>query len=277
MSTCDFHLHSACSDGTDSPEELAVAGQTAGLTVMALTDHDTMVGVADFAAACADRGIQAVAGVELSAEVEHGTLHLLGLGIDPENTALNEALGRVLDGREWRNQQILARLNDLGLEMTWEEVEACSGDGVIGRLHFAQALIHRDYVATPEEAFSLYLGKGAPAYVDRFRLYPEEAITLIRGAGGLAVLAHPFTWFDTLAELETALLPLIAHGLHGIEAYYAGHTLEQTVDLLRLATRHNLLRSAGSDYHGANRSDTPLGALSTPDEQLRPLLAALGL
>jgi predicted metal-dependent phosphoesterase TrpH len=278
----DLHLHSTNSDGSETPEELVIGGRRAGLTAMALTDHDNMGGIAEFLAACRTQGMTGIAGVEISAAVEegHGTLHILGYGADPEHPLMKENLGRVLDGRAWRNEQILARLNELGLELDWSEVQACAGEDVVGRAHIAQALIGRDYVSSVAEAFDRYLAKGCPAYVDRYRLYPEEGLRMIREAGGVAVIAHPFTWETDETRLEAGLRELKAQGLAGVEAVYSEYKAEQTITLLRLAKRLGLLTTGGSDYHGLAKPDIALGrgfgTLCVPDEYLTPLLRALG-
>lgn len=278
----DLHLHSTKSDGSETPEELVALGQKAGLTAMALTDHDNMGGSEAFLAACRTHGMTGIAGVEISAFVEegHGTLHILGYGLNPDHPQVVECLGRVLDGRAWRNEQILANLNELGLELEWAEVQACAGEDVVGRAHIAQALIDRDYVSSVTEAFDRYLAKGRPAYVDRYRLYPEEGIRMIREAGGVAVVAHPFSWELDEAKLDAGLCELKALGLAGIEAVYSEYVPEQTVTLLRLAKRLGLLTTGGSDYHGLAKPDIALGkgfgSLCVPDEYLPPLLHALG-
>ena len=278
----DLHLHSTNSDGSETPVELVRLGRRAGLTAMALTDHDNMGGVEEFLAACRTHGMTGIAGVEISAAVEegHGTLHILGYGVNPQHPLVIESLGRVLDGRAWRNEQILEKLNGLGLELEWSEVQACAGEDVIGRVHFAQALIDRDYVSSVAEAFDRYLSKGRPAYVDRYRLYPEEGIRMIREAGGVAVIAHPFTWEVDENKLESGLRELKAAGLMGVESVYSEYTPEQTVALLRLSKKLNLLTTGGSDYHGQAKPDIALGrgfgSLCVPDEYLTPLLETLG-
>ena len=278
----DLHIHSTNSDGDASPERLVELGRQRGLTAMALTDHDNMGGVEDFLAACRVYGVTGIAGVEISVAVEdgHGSMHILGYGVDPHHPLVQESLGRVLDGRSWRNEQILDKLNGLGFELEWTEVQDCAGEDVVTRVHFAQALIDRDYASSVEEAFEKYLAKGRPAYVDRYRLYPHEGICMIREAGGVAVLAHPFSWEEDEERLEAGLRGLKTLGLTGIEAVYAGYTPEQSMALLRLAKKLDLLPTGGSDYHGLAKPDTTLGRRfdvpCVPDAFLPPLLAALG-
>jgi predicted metal-dependent phosphoesterase TrpH len=273
----DLHIHSTFSDGSETPAELVELALAAGVRALALTDHDNVQGVPAFFAACRQRRLAGLSGVEISAEVPRGTLHILGLGIDPAHRELNEKLGLVLDGRDWRNRQILQKLNALGLALEWDEVAAQAGEDVVGRPHFAQAMIRRGYVAGTQEAFDRYLAKGHPAYVDRFRLSPEEGIRLIRAAGGVAVMAHPFTWEPDAAALEGKLAALREAGLGGIEAHYSDHSPEQTIACLRLARRLGLAVSGGSDYHGGGKDGISLGTgrgnLTVPDRLFDPLVA----
>ena len=275
----DLHRHSTFSDGTDTPEELVGLGAQAGLRAMALTDHDNVRGAEAFLQACRGRQITGLSGVEISAEVPSGTMHILGYGVDPAHAGLLESLGRVLDGREWRNEQILKKLIAIGCALTWEEVASQAGEDVVGRPHFARALLNRGYVVSLQEAFERYLAKGMPAYVDRFRLLPADAMRLIRAAGGLPVLAHPFTWLTDPAAVEPALTELVQHGLGGIEAYYPEHGNERTIACLRLARKHGLVVTGGTDYHGSSRTNVALGkadgSFCVPDDLLPALLAAV--
>jgi predicted metal-dependent phosphoesterase TrpH len=277
----DLHVHSCFSDGTDTPEELAAHARRIGLRALALTDHDNTAGVARFLAACRAGNLTGLAGVELSAAVPSGSLHLVGLGIDPGCAALQEALEQVQEGRGGRNQRILGKLRQLGFDLDWAEVARQAGDETVGRPHFAQAMVARGWAASVQEVFDRFLAKGAPAYVDRFRMTPVEAIRLIRAAGGVAILAHPLTWSPDPIQLDRGVGELIASGLAGIEAYYPSHSTEETVALLRLAARHHLLVSGGTDYHGrAVKPDIELGSgngtFEVPDAPLVPLFAALG-
>ena len=278
----DLHLHSTVSDGSETPEELVFHGCRIGLKAMALTDHDSLDGVEAFLAACRAHGMTGLAAVELSAAVDEakGSLHILGYGVDPNHPQVSERLGRVRAGRDQRNHEILAKLVDLGFALEWPAVEQASGGDVVGRVHIAQAMVARGYVASIAEAFERFLARGRPAYANRYRLAPEEAVGMIRAAGGVAVVAHPFSWEKDEAKLEAGLNGLKAAGLAGVEAYYAEYSAEQTVALLRLAKRLGLLTTGGSDYHGKAKPDLQLGkgygSLCVPDEVLPPLLHALG-
>jgi predicted metal-dependent phosphoesterase TrpH len=275
----DLHLHSTFSDGSDTPEELVALGARAGLQGMALTDHDNVRGAGAFLQACRTHRITGLTGVEISAEVPAGTLHILGFGVDPSHAELQRKLARVLDGRAERNAQILQRLQGLGFDLSWAEVTAQAGEDVVGRPHFALALQQRGYVASTQAAFEKFLGKGKPAYVNRYRLAPAEGIRLIRAAGGLPVMAHPFSWVADDAALEAALTELIAYGLGGIEAYYPEYAPERQVAYLRLARKLGLVMTGGTDYHGAAKPNVAIGTAQgrfrVPDELLAPLLQAL--
>ena len=276
----DLHVHSAFSDGCLSPEELVAAASAAGLTALALTDHDTVAGVGDFLAACRAAGLTGIAGVEISAQAEPGTLHILGLGVDPGSEPLRDALERIRRSRDERNRRILERLQDLGFALTWEEVESIAGGDVIGRPHFARAMIARGWAESVPEVFERFLEKGAPAYVDRFKLSPDEAVRLIREAGGVAAVAHPLSWIDDFHELEGRLRELAAAGLNALECHHPMFGASASAALLALAGRLGLLPTGGSDFHSADaegRAGVPggLGVPSVPDALLPPLLARM--
>ena len=276
----DLHLHSTCSDGTDTPEALVALGRRAELHALAIADHDTVAGVAPFLATCRRERIMGFSGIELSVETPSGSMHLLGYGIDPDNRALALHLEQVRKGRESRNRKILLRLNEIGLPLSWEDVLAHSADGaVMGRPHFAQALMACGRATSVQDAFDRFLSKGRPAYVERFRLEPETAIRLIRGAGGLPVVAHPFTWERSFAVLEERMTALRGCGLGGIEAYHPDHDLDQQVACLRLAKKLGLVVTGGSDYHGSIKPRLAIGRAygnqGISDDLLPPLLAVL--
>ena len=271
----DLHTHSTFSDDTLTPEELVAAAEQAGLTAVALTDHDTTAGVERFLAAGAGRPLRCIAGVELSAEHHPGTLHVLGYFIQPANAALQDGLDRLRTGRAVRNREILRRLNELGLPLTWEEVVAYAGGEVVGRPHFALALIARGCVVDKEEAFARYLARGQPGYAERFRLTPAASLQLIRDAGGVPVLAHPHTLDLGRKELRKLIMELRAQGLEGLEVYYPEHSPAQVRQYRDLAQGLNLVPTGGSDFHGALSPYIKLGrgfgTLQVPDEVLAKL------
>ncbi len=259
----DLHTHSTFSDGSLTPEELVERGAEIGLTAIALTDHDTLAGVPRFLAACEklapQGGPAGIAGVEFSAEVSRGTMHIIGYGIDLEHDGLAHTLRRLRRGRRERNAKILSCLSELGAEVTHEEVMACAGEHVVGRPHFAQALVARGHVGSKDEAFKKLLGKGAPAYMPRLRPSPAECISLIRDAGGVAVLAHPFTLDSRPRKLRLEVEALVTFGLQGIEVYYPEHSPEKQAVCEKLADSLGLLMTGGSDFHGAINPDIHLG------------------
>lgn len=273
----DLHTHSTASDGSLSPRELARAGKAAGLDVMALTDHDCAKGVDDFLDECGKVGLVGVPGIELSAEVPQGQLHLVGLGFDPHDAALTAKFDALLDGRAARNQAILQAFRDNGIPLVWDEVRAFAGDELVSRVHFAQALVAKGLAADVKDAFARYLGKGALCYRDRFRYSPADCIATIRAAGGVAVMAHPLSLDPDPMTLAPKIAALRDLGLQAMECYYSTYDTETTVALLRIAHRLGLVPSVGSDFHGAPKPDIALGRLLVPRETEARLRALLRL
>ncbi|MCF7864470.1 MAG: PHP domain-containing protein, partial [Kiritimatiellales bacterium] len=187
----DLHVHSVYSDGTNTPAELVAMAEEGGLRALALTDHDTVGGISRLLCAAEGAVVEAVPGIELSAECERGTMHILGYFIDHTCEILLKKIDTVQAGREERNVEILKRLNKLGYVLLWSDVEKHAGRDVVGRPHFAEALLERGYVKSKKAAFDLLLAKGRPGYVERYRYTALECIDLIHQAGGVSVLAHP--------------------------------------------------------------------------------------
>ena len=261
MKLIDLHTHSTASDGTLPPAQVAAAAAEAGLAAVALTDHDTTEGLAEFLAEARPGGPELVPGVELSVERSGGgSMHLVGLWVNPEEPRFQQGLERVQSAREQRNPKIAARLRELGVDITLDEVTAVAGGGQVGRPHFAQVLVDKGVVAGPGEAFGRFLGRGAPAYMEKERLTPGEAIALIRGAGGVSVLAHPGLLDMHPVVLEQLLGRLKDQGLMGVEAYYSEHNPALERRLLEMAARLGLAVSGGSDFHGRNKPGIRLGA-----------------
>ena len=273
----DLHTHSTASDGSLSPRELARAGRAAGLDVMALTDHDCAKGVDDFLDECGKVGLVGVPGIELSAEVPQGQLHLVGLGFDPHDAALTARFDALLDGRAARNRAILKAFQDNAIPLSWEEVRAFAGDELVSRVHFAQALVAKGLAADVKDAFARFLGKGALCYRDRFRYAPADCIAMIHAAGGVAVMAHPLSLDPDLATLAPKIAALRDLGLDAMECHYSTYDAETTVALLRIAIRLGLVPSVGSDFHGAPKPDIRLGRLPVSRETEARLRALLRL
>ncbi|MBR4251916.1 MAG: PHP domain-containing protein [Kiritimatiellae bacterium] len=273
----DLHCHSTFSDGSFTPEQLADKADAIGLAALALTDHDTLSGLARFQAAAASHAFRAVPGIEISVDCPSGVMHMLGYWMDPADAELNRQLEWVRDGRSARNREILRKLNELGFAVSEEEVRAKAGEDVVGRPHFAQVMIEKGYVKDKYDAFDNWLGDGKPAYADRPRLTAEVAIDLLRAAGGVPVLAHPFTLHLGKESMETLLRSLKERGLIGMECYYSEHSADLTRDYLELAARLDLVPTGGSDFHGEAspgvEMGTGMGGLNVPDETVAALEA----
>lgn len=276
MKRIDLHTHTTASDGTFSPAELVRLAQRLGLAAVAVTDHDTANGLDEALEAGRALGIEVVPGIEISAEFQPGTMHMLGYFIQPDRPDFAEKLRVLQEARRDRNPIIAAKLNALGLKITMDEVRAAAGSEQVGRPNFARVLLDKGYVSSLGEAFDRYLTKGGPAYVDKFRLSPAESVELIHQGRGLAVLAHPFTLDLGGQALDTLVADLAASGLDGLEAYYPEHDSDQTRACLELAARHGLAVTGGSDFHGDNKPEVALGSgfqenLAVPAELLEAL------
>ena len=259
MDRIDLHTHSSFSDGSLSPRELVQLAKERRLRAIALTDHDTVAGLEEALEAGNELGVEVVPGVEISAQYPPGTMHILGYYVHASQPELLGALKKLQQARAARNPKIIQRLQALGLEITTTEVLDLSG-GQVGRPHIAKALLNKGYVSSIDEAFSRYLRKGAVAYVEKFRFPPKEAIALIRRAGGIAVLAHPFTLgMDKAEELALLVHELAEMGLEGIEVFYPGHTEKMVVIYEDIAKRLGLVCTGGSDFHGNFRNHSDLG------------------
>lgn len=259
--TADLHTHTTASDGTLTPTELIQAAADLDISLLAITDHDTIAGIAEAQTAAKSVGIRLLPGVELSAEGPPGKCHLLGLSIDPHFAPLRTTLESLSENRRQRNAKMVARLNALGVALTLEEVVSAAPPGAnVGRPHFAAALVAKGAVATIAEAFQRYLGDGAAAHIEKDTLTPAEAIALVHQADGLCFLAHPgLLRLDSHETHESRVLALKKLGLDGIEAYYSAYSPAQEAGFLRLAEKHGLLVTGGSDFHGANKPEVPLG------------------
>lgn len=259
----DLHTHTTASDGVCTPTDNVRLARQAGLVAVAITDHDTVSGI-DEARQEGDRiGIKVVPGVEISTVDRGIDVHILGYYMDDKDPVFNERLIQLRDTRNIRNDLILSRLSELGISITMKEVndyltKQKSVDQTLGRPHIADVLVARGIVNTVAEAFELYLGKGGAAYVNPPRIGPQKAIEWIREAGGKAVLAHP-----GLYNNEEIVLDIIQHGIDGIEAYHSDHNEEQQQHYNELATRHGLIVTAGSDFHGTKAGVTFHGEIGS--------------
>jgi 3',5'-nucleoside bisphosphate phosphatase len=278
MSRLDLHLHTTHSDGSLSPAEVLQLAHKAGVTALAITDHDIVTGIPEAIATGTELGVEIIPGVEISSCVGNSELHILGYCIDWQDSELNRRLTTLREGRHRRNPQIIERLRSLGLDVTYDEVRALAGTDSVGRPHIARLLMNKKYVSSAKDAFDRYLAEGRPAYVARELPLPVDAIAWIRAAGGVAVLAHP-TWAKVSGEgLTTLLTALKAEGLGGIEVHYSTHTKRQTTEYLDLAKRLDMLVTGGSDFHGTTKPDIEVGTgrgdLKVPEKLLDPLKTA---
>lgn len=260
MGYVDLHLHTTASDGVMSPSEIVRYAKSKGLQAIAITDHDTIEGLEEGMLEGERISFEVIPGIEVSAEHSPGSMHLLGFFLDIHHPFLNERLEYLQKARTERNPKIVKKLNQLGLELTYEEVLKASGGGQVGRPHFAQVLLEKKYVRTFQEAFDRFLKKGAPAYVDKFRFTAKEALHFIQEAKGVTVLAHPNTLgMNGYSELENLILQLVEEGLKGIEVYYPEHTALEVAQYKTLAERYGLLVTGGTDYHGIEKNGLDIG------------------
>ncbi|OQX08479.1 MAG: hypothetical protein BWK76_23540 [Desulfobulbaceae bacterium A2] len=249
MPCIDLHTHSLFSDGALAPSELVSRAAAAGMSALALTDHDTVEGLAEAMAAGERLGCMVVPGVEISVTWRGSSLHMLGYWFDPASSGLRDWLAPLQQGREERNRRILERLRELGVEVDEKELVQAAGEGLAGRPHIARLLVAKGVVNDVEGAFVRYLRKGAAAYVARFAYPAEEAIAMLHRLGGIAVLAHPGQLNLDEPGLAALLGSLRASGLDGIEGYHPSHSFRCTRRLLTLARRYDLAISGGSDFH----------------------------
>ena len=269
----DLHTHSTASDGTLRPAEVLAAADYVGLAAVALTDHDTTAGLAEAREAAGQfPALLFVPGVEVSARFSTGTMHILGLGIDPAADPMAELTQRLRQARDERNPKIIRKLQTFGVQITLDEVRAIAQErhrrrnsGIISRMHIAETLRRQGYVRDVREAFSRYVGLGAPAYVEKDHLAPREVITAIVDSGGLAFLAHPAHLLcSNRAQLERVVRDLMDAGLRGVEAYHSEHSPEQVREYIDLAGRYGLETVGGSDFHGLCKREVKLGRPRVP-------------
>ena len=261
MELIDLHTHTTASDGSLTPAELVKAAKDAGLAAVAVTDHDTTAGLDEALQAGKRLDMEVVPGVEISVQRgdNPGGMHMVGLFVDHTEPALAGSLKRLQEARAQRNPKIAARLNQLGIPLTMEEVRSFAGDGQVGRPHFARALVARKAVPDVNQAFERYLAAGKPAYVPKFRFQPDEALDMLRKAKALAILAHPGLLRLPNIEIELLLRGLKQKGLEGVEVQYSDHDSATRSFLASLAHRLDLAVSGGTDFHGAAKPAIRLG------------------
>ncbi len=270
-SRADLHCHTTFSDGSLTPAQLVARAVERGLEVMALTDHDCTDGLPEaLAAAARHPGFLLIPGVELSTDVPQNEVHVLGYFMDWQAPAFQDRLARLRLSRLDRGQAMLAKLRDLGIDLPWERVQEIAGDGAVGRPHIALAMLEAGHIKTLDEAFERYLGRNGPAYVEREKMAPSEAVELITSVDGLPVLAHP----AHLQDLDTFLTELKGVGLIGLEVYYQDYGPQDIERLLAAARHHHLLPLGGTDFHGIGSArERDLGDIPLPFEAVEQFIA----
>jgi predicted metal-dependent phosphoesterase TrpH len=263
----DLHTHSLRSDGALPPSDLVQRAAARGVKIQALSDHDTLAGVAEAAAIGRELGVRIIPATELNTESEWGDAHVLGYFIDPADSELEARLRWLRENRGKRIELMVKKLNALGYAVELARVLEIAQGGAPGRPHLAQALFEKGYVASYDEAFDTLIAKDSPAYVARVGLDPFEAVALVRKHGGVPSLAHP----GTVLGLDELLPKLVAVGLSGIEAYYGAHSPEMTVRCLALAREFDLVPTGGSDFHGRGEHGADLGGVFVPPETIEHL------
>jgi predicted metal-dependent phosphoesterase TrpH len=260
MQYIDLHTHSTVSDGTETPAAVVAQAYKLSLSAVALTDHDTIAGLPEALAAGRELAMEVVSGVEIAVDAGvKGGMHMVGLLFDHEHDELNAALDRLLQAREERNLAMAAKFKEHRMDITLDYLAGLAGGDLISRAHMAQALVDKGYCGNRQEAFARYIGEGAKLYVPKAKLTPADAIALIRRAGGVSVLAHPGLMPIGKGHLETVISELKEMGLDALEAYYTEHDSSFTNWAVRMAAKHDLALSGGSDFHGGPKPEVKLG------------------
>lgn len=259
----DLHIHTTASDGRFSPEEVIIKAAECGLSFIAITDHDTVDGLINLKNCSLNNNLVVIPGIEFSIDLPDHEVHVLGYYIDPFDARLQKQLLSITEDRRQRIVKIITKLNELGYNITNEEIlESSRKVSSIGRPYVAKVLVEKGYFQTVAEVFERLLYKNGPAYVPHYKLKPEQAIALIKGAGGIPILAHPGLIGD-----DSIVMKMIEYGVCGLEVYHPKHNQEQTNKYLQLAGRYNLMVSGGSDFHGIpSRYPEQLGVFTVPVE-----------
>lgn len=266
----DLHVHSNKSDGTFTPSELVTMAIQKNLTALALTDHDTTDGLAELTHAAQGKPLEVVPGIELSTEYEGKDIHIVGLFIDPEQPDFKAHLKSFVESRDARNRKMCANLQEAGIPISYEALQEANPGSVITRAHYGTWLLEHGVVSSVADAFSKYLGDHTPYFVPREKVTPQQAVSLIQKAGGLAILAHPILYRMSRERLDILVRRLKEVGLTGIEAIYATYNSREENQIRQLAIKYDLLLSGGSDFHGFAKPKLELGTgyghLCVPDE-----------
>ena len=268
----DLHVHTYFSDSTSSPSEVVARAVKEGFSAIAITDHDNIDGITPTIKVARNFPLEIVPGIELTSEVDGLEVHILGYFFDYKSEKLAKRLSAIKEARIKRIFEMCSRLKDLGVSIEPKEVFDLAGRGSVGRLHLARVLLQKGFIASIAEAFYKYIGDKCPAYVARFYLSPQEAISLIKELGGLAVLAHPY-----ILSNDDLIVEFIQAGLRGIEVYYPEHSTKVKEHFKELAYKHGLLITGGSDCHGSAKQQILMGKIKLPYEFLEKMKQELGL
>lgn len=271
----DLHVHSDCSDGTFRPSELVDYALQKNLAAFALTDHDTTAGLEEAFQAAEGTSLEVIAGIEFSTEYHGRDIHIVGLDIDYQHPGFISQLQCFRDSRNIRNEKMIQRLHDGGIDISVAQMQEAFGDAVWTRAHFARYLLEHGYVKEMSEAFERYIGEHCPYFVPREKVTPAQAVNLIFRTGGIPVLAHPMLYHLDADDMDELLISLKKSGLMGIETLYSTHSASEERLVRQLAKTHGLLISGGSDFHGSNKPHIDLGCgrgnLNIPYEILKNL------
>lgn len=259
MNAIDLHTHSTASDGTLTPCQVVEAAAKAGLSAIALTDHDTLAGLQEAMKAAAFFHIRVIPGIELSCDYKGKDIHIVGLDLDLADPSLDRSIHSLLRRRDKRNEGMIRKMRAAGIDITLEKLRQRDGDAVLTRANFARYLTDIGFCSSIREVFDHYLGPDMPFYVPKDPVSPSEVIRIITRAGGVPVLAHPLSYGLNLSELETFIDRFKPDGLKAMEVFYSTHTPEDERNMRRLAEKKGLFMSGGSDFHGAAKPDIAIG------------------
>lgn len=259
MDYIDLHTHTTASDGTYTPTDLVAYAKEKGLKAVAITDHDTIDGLAEAMEAGKTYGIKVIPGVEISAEYMGSDLHMLGLNVDYHQEDFIREVGRCHNLRKERNVKMIACLNDHGFQISEEDMLKRFGEANFTRAHYSQMMIEKGYVKDKKEAFDKYLNPGMPCYIPREKVTPEQAIHIVKLGGGKPVLAHPLLYHLSDEQIDELVGNLKKEGLAGMEAIYVLNTGDDTQRMSAIAKKHGLFITGGSDFHGSIKPDIDLG------------------
>lgn len=260
MKYIDLHVHSTASDGTLSPTKVAEYAKEKNLSAIALTDHDTVLGIDECIAAGKALGLTVIPGIEFSANYYGKEVHILGYKIDHKSPILKAQLDALLHARQMRNEKMLQALNALGMPITLDDcLKDTASSATLTRAHIAKALLEKGYIRDRAEAFSRYIGDGKPAFIPKEKFTVSQCTDLIHKLGGVAVLAHPLLYGYDYKDLNEILTGMVSSGIDGLECFYTTHSAADTDFLLQCCHRHQLFPTGGSDFHGDNKPGLDLG------------------